>query len=53
VLRYSVQCCFSEMVTVQSEETGSCCAESAIAESEILDLQLEFSAAHSANLGGN
>jgi hypothetical protein len=28
---------------VQSEETGSCCAESAIAESEIRDLQFAFS----------
>jgi hypothetical protein len=38
---------------VQSEEIGSCCAESAVAESEILDLQFAFSAAHSADLGGN
>jgi hypothetical protein len=37
---------------VQSEEIGSC-AESAVAESEILDLQFAFSAAHSADLGGN
>jgi hypothetical protein len=32
---------------VQSEETRSCCIESAIAESEILDLQFAFSFVHS------
>jgi hypothetical protein len=53
VLWYSVQRCFSEVTGVQSEETGSCCAESVIVESKILDLQLAFSAAHSADLGGN
>jgi hypothetical protein len=53
VLWYSVQRCFSEVAGVQSEETRSCCAESAATESEILDLQLAFSAAHSADLGGN
>jgi hypothetical protein len=37
------------MVTVQSEETGSCCDESAVAESEILDLQFAFSTVHSAD----
>jgi hypothetical protein len=45
--RYSVQHCFSEMMTVQSEDTGSCCAESVVAESEILDLQFAFSTVHS------
>jgi hypothetical protein len=38
---------------VQGEETGSCCTESTVAEFEILDLQFAFSAAHSADLGGN
>jgi hypothetical protein len=47
VPRYSVQCCFSEMVMVQSEETGSCCAKSIVAESEILNLQFAFSTVHS------
>jgi hypothetical protein len=37
------------MVTVQSEETGRCGAESAVAESEILDLQFAFSTIHSAD----
>jgi hypothetical protein len=37
------------MVMVQSEETGRCCAESTIAESEILDLQFAFSTVHPAN----
>jgi hypothetical protein len=38
---------------VQSEETRSCCAESVVKESEIVDLQFAFSAAHSTDLGGN
>jgi hypothetical protein len=46
---YSIQHCFSEMVMVQSEETGTCCAESVIVECEILDLQFAFSTVHSAN----
>jgi hypothetical protein len=37
---------------VQSEETGSRCVESTIAESEILDLQFAFSAVHSADQVG-
>jgi hypothetical protein len=37
----------------KSEETGNWCVESVIAESEILVLQLAFSAAHSADMGGN
>jgi hypothetical protein len=37
----------------KSEETGNWCVESAVAESEILVLQLAFSAAHSADMGGN
>jgi hypothetical protein len=49
VLWYFAQCCFSEVVTVQNEETGSCCIESVIAESEILDLQFAFSIVHSAD----
>jgi hypothetical protein len=49
MLWYFAQCCFSEVVMVQSEETESCCVESAIAESEILDLQLVFSTVHSAD----
>jgi hypothetical protein len=32
---------------VQSEETRSCCVESAVAESKILDLQFAFSTVHS------
>jgi hypothetical protein len=46
VPHYSVQCCISEMEMVHSEETGSCCVESAVAESEILDLQFAFSTVH-------
>jgi hypothetical protein len=38
-----------EMVMVQIEETGSCCAESSVAESEILDLQFAFSTVHTAD----
>jgi hypothetical protein len=41
------------VVVVQSEETKNWGVESTVAESEILDLQLAFSAAHSADLGGN
>jgi hypothetical protein len=41
------------VVVVQSEETENWGVESTVAESEILDLQLAFSAAHSADLGGN
>jgi hypothetical protein len=41
------------VVVVQSEETEKWGVESAVAESEIHDLQLAFSAAHSTNLGRN
>jgi hypothetical protein len=47
--QYSVQCCFSKMVMVQGEETESCCVESTVVESEILDLQFAFLTIHSAN----
>jgi hypothetical protein len=38
---------------VQSEETKSFCAASAIAESKILDLQFAFGVVQSANLDGD
>jgi hypothetical protein len=45
--------CSFAVVVVQSEEIENWGVESTDAESEILDLQLAFSAAHSADLGGN
>jgi hypothetical protein len=48
-----VHYCSFVVVVVQSEETKNWGVESAIAEYEILDLQLAFSAAHSADLGKN
>jgi hypothetical protein len=53
VLRYFVQRCVSEVAGVQSEESESWGVEFVTGEIEILDLQLAFSTAHSANLGGN
>jgi hypothetical protein len=48
-----VHYCSFAVVVVQSEETKNWGIESAIAKFEILDLQLAFLAAHSADLGGN
>jgi hypothetical protein len=41
------------VVVLQSEETENWGIESDVAESEIMDLQPAFSAAHSADLGRN
>jgi hypothetical protein len=53
VLQYSVQRCFFEVARVQSEESESCGIQFVAGEFEILDLQLAFSATHSAGLGKN
>jgi hypothetical protein len=37
---------------VQSEETGSCCVESTVTESEILNLQFAFSTVHTTDQVG-
>jgi hypothetical protein len=48
-----VHYCSFAVVVVQSEETENWGIESAVAESEILDMQLAFSAVQFADLGRN